>query len=68
MRLWILYVAVSCFKATGACITNNQEMSGQLALISSMSPSLVSVVETQQGTAIAISVHRAIPEPQMVTI
>lgn len=50
------------------CITKNQERSGQLPWISSVSPSLVSVVETQQGTATAISAHRAITEPQMVTI
>lgn len=61
MRLQIPYVAVSLFKNTEACITKNQEMSGQLALISSMSPSLVAVVETQKGTATAQS-HPGAPD------
>lgn len=68
MRLQIHYVAVSVFKNTGACIANNQEISGQVALIFSNVTNLVAVVETQQGTATAISVQRAVPESQMVTI
>lgn len=68
MRLQTHYVAVSLFKNTGACIANNQEISGQLPLIFPNVTNLVPVVETQQGTATAISVQRAIPEPQMVTI